>query len=68
MQRYASHWVKDVEFESVFAIWASVFALKITHAQLVVECIYTTTVFGDEGAAFTLHFLAILLEAPKNFT
>ena len=33
---YASHWVKDVEFESVIAVWASNFALKITHAQLVV--------------------------------
>ena len=32
----ASHWVKDIEFESVIAVWASVFALKITHAQLVV--------------------------------
>ena len=30
----ASHWVEDVEFESVIAVWASVFALKITHAKL----------------------------------
>ena len=28
----ASHWVKDVEFESVIAVWASVFALKVTYA------------------------------------
>ena len=32
---HASHWVKDIEFESVIAVWASVFALKITHTQLV---------------------------------
>ena len=31
-----SHWVEDIEFESVIAVWASVFALNITHAQLVV--------------------------------
>ena len=31
----ASHWLKDVEFESMIAVWASVFALKIIHAQLV---------------------------------
>ena len=39
---HASHWVEDVEFESVIAVWASVFALKINHAQLVAQCIYTT--------------------------
>ena len=50
---HASHWVKDVEFESVIAIWASFFSLKITHAQLVVECIYATAVFGYTGPAFT---------------
>ena len=33
---HASHWVKDVEFESLIAVWTSVFALKFTHAQLVV--------------------------------
>ena len=33
---FASHWVMDVEFESVTAVWASVFVLKTTHAQLVV--------------------------------
>ena len=32
----ASDLVKDVVFERVNAVWASVFALKITHAQLVV--------------------------------
>ena len=32
---YACHWVKDIEFESAIAVWATVFALKITHAQLV---------------------------------
>ena len=50
----ASHWVKDIEFESVMAVWASVLALKITHTQLVVWCIYATAVFGKEGSAFTL--------------
>ena len=25
---HASHWLKDAEFESVIAVWASVFALK----------------------------------------
>ena len=33
---HASHWVKDIEFESVIVVWASVFALKMTHVQLVV--------------------------------
>ena len=33
---HASRWVTDVEFESVIAVWASVFAAKITHAQIVV--------------------------------
>ena len=33
---HASHWVEDVEFESMTDVWASVFALKITHAQIVV--------------------------------
>ena len=32
----ASYGVKDVEFESAIAVWASVFALKTSHAQLVV--------------------------------
>ena len=32
----APHWVMDIEFENVIAVWASVFALKITHVQLVV--------------------------------
>ena len=36
----ASHWVKDFELECVIVVWASVFALKTTHAQLVVWCIY----------------------------
>ena len=31
----ASHWVEDIEFESLIDVWASVFTLKITHAQLV---------------------------------
>ena len=31
----ASHWVKDAEFESEIAVWASVLALKNTHTQLV---------------------------------
>ena len=46
----ASHWVRDVEFESVIAVGASVFALKITHAQLAVLCLYTKAVFGNEGS------------------
>ena len=34
---FASHWVNDIEFESVIALWAaSVFALKTTRSQLVV--------------------------------
>ena len=28
--------VRDIEFESVVGVWISVFAIKITHAQLVV--------------------------------
>ena len=48
-----SYWVKYIELESVNAVGASVFALKITHTRLVVQCIYDTTVFGNEGLAFT---------------
>ena len=32
----ASNWVKDIELETVVVVWASVFALKITHTSLVV--------------------------------
>ena len=32
---HASHWVKDIEFESAIAVWASAFALKTAHIQLV---------------------------------
>ena len=53
----ASHWVKDVESESMIAVWASVFALKITHAQLVVLYINATFVFGNEEPPFTFLFL-----------
>ena len=49
----ASHCVKDIEFESVIAVWVPVFALKFTHAQFVVKCIYATAVFVNEGPAFT---------------
>ena len=49
---HSSHRVKDVEFESVIVVWASVLALKITRAQLVVLCFYVTAVFGNEGPAF----------------
>jgi len=45
----ASHWVKYIEFESVIAVWASVYALKTTHAQLVAQCIYATAVFVNKG-------------------
>ena len=50
----ASHWVKDIEFESMIAVIASVFALKIAHAELVVQCIYATAVFVNEGPALTV--------------
>jgi len=30
----ASHWVKGMELQSVIAVWAAAFALKVTHAQL----------------------------------
>ena len=40
----APHWVKGIKLESVIAVWASVFAVKITHAQLVMWCIYATIV------------------------
>ena len=48
----ALHWVKDTEIESVFAVWAAVFALEITHAHLLVQLIYATFVFGNERLAF----------------
>ena len=47
-----SHWIWDIEFESVSA-------LKISHAQFDVLCIYATVVFGNEGPAFTLHTLSL---------
>ena len=50
----ASHWFKDIELESVIVVWASVFALKITHAQFLVWCIYATVVFCNDELAFTL--------------
>ena len=55
----ASYCVKDVEFESVIAVWASVFALKVTHAQLVVSFINATPVFGNEGPAFDFNLLRL---------
>ena len=42
-----SHWIMDVEFERVIAVWASVFAHKTTHAQLVVSCINAIFVFDN---------------------
>ena len=56
---HASHWVKDVEFESVIVVWASVFTLKFTHAKLLVVCIYATTIFGNEGRAYPLFYLLV---------
>ena len=32
-----SHWVKNINFESVIAVWTSVLALKITQTQLIVQ-------------------------------
>ena len=51
---HASHWVRDVKFESMIAVWVSVFLLKIADAQLVVARIYATAFFGNEGPASTL--------------
>ena len=50
----------DVEFERMIAVLASVLALKHIHAQLVVKCIYATTVIGNEGPAVT----PLLLQCP----
>ena len=55
----ASNWVKDVEFDIVIAVWASVFALNVTHAQLVVSFINATAVFGNEGPAFIFFLILI---------
>ena len=44
----ATHWVKDIKYESVIAVWASVFALKFSHAQVVVQCIYATLPAASE--------------------
>ena len=49
----------DIELETVIAVWTSVFTLKITHAKILVWNIYTNTVFGYEGSAFTLHNVKI---------
>ena len=54
---HTSHWVKNIEFESVIAVCASVFALDTTHVLLEVKFLYATAVFGNEGAAFTLLLL-----------
>ena len=62
----AFHKVKDVEFESLTAVWASVFAHKIIHAQLVVSCINATAVFGDKGPAFTYFTFNLLRLEQKN--
>ena len=50
---YASHRAKNIKFVSVIAAWASVFALKSTHAQLLVLGIYATAVFGNVRPTFT---------------
>ena len=53
------------------AVWAWVFALKNTDAQLLVYCIYATAVSGNKEQAFTflpilfVHFIIVLL-AQKN--
>ena len=64
---FASHSVKDVEIESVIAVLASIFALKIGHVQLVVWCIYATGVPGNEGPAFTFFTFNLLLPKQKNY-
>ena len=48
---------KVLELENVIAVCTSTFALKTTHAQLIVLCVYATAVFGNEGPAF--YFLEI---------
>ena len=57
--------LKDIELGRLIAIWASVFALEITHGQLIVWCTYATAVFGTEGKRFTsmlklFHILRLL--------
>ena len=52
---FSSHCVKVNDLESVISIWASLIALKNTHAQLLVWCIYATAVFGNEGPASALN-------------
>ena len=58
------HWVRDVEFKCVIAVWASVFALKSTHGQALVSCINAIAVFGNQGPAFT--FLTFNLQRLKH--
>ena len=62
----ASHWVKDIEFESVVAVWASVFTLEITHVQLEVFCISATSVFDNEGPAFSFFTFNLLRLKQKS--
>ena len=62
----ASYWVHDVEFKSVIGVWVSVFALKIIRVQLVVSYINATTVFGNEGSAFTFFTFNFLRLKQKN--
>ena len=61
----ASHWVMDVEFESVIAACASVFALKITYSQLVVSFINATAVSSSERRTFAF-FTCNLLRLKQN--
>ena len=48
-----SHHVEDIQLDSVNAVWASCFALKIKNTQDVVQCIYATAVSGYEWPEFT---------------
>ena len=53
----ASHGVKDIKLESLITVGASVFALKITSAQLVVLSIFATAVFSHEGNYSFVHHM-----------
>ena len=62
----ASHWVKNVELESVIFVWASVFAPKFTHAKLDELCSNATAVFCNEVPIFYFFNFNLLHLKQRN--
>ena len=58
--------MSSLKVSSVISVWASVFALEITHAQLVVPLINVTAVFGSERPALTFFIFSLLCLKQNN--